>query len=241
MKMLSVSMFNQISSISNSFSHLVYPQKCIHCENELIEKESFICFSCMTNLSFTFFENYSEQTKMDKLFWGKITIHKTFALYNFEENTVVQSILHTLKYKNNPKIGREFGKKIGEKLLQIKSFEDLDALIPVPMHPKKKFLRGYNQAEMLARGISEVTSIPIQSTEVKKLKHTQSQTQKSLWERWTNSENTFSSSLNSNSLQHIALVDDVLTTGATMERLATTILDKNPTLKISLITLAITK
>jgi ComF family protein len=109
------------------------------------------------------------------------------------------------------------------------------------MHPKKKFLRGYNQAEMLARGISEVTSIPIQSTEVKKLKNTQSQTQKSLWERWTNSENTFSSSLNSNSLHHIALVDDVLTTGATMERLATTILDKNPTLKISLITLAITK
>jgi ComF family protein len=219
MKMLSVSMFNQISSISNSFSHLVFPQKCIHCENELIEKESFICFSCMS----------------------KITIHKTYALYNFEENTVVQSILHALKYKNNPKIGREFGKKIGEKLLQIKSFEDLDALIPVPMHPKKKFLRGYNQAEMLARGISEVTSIPIQSTEVKKLKHTQSQTQKSLWERWTNSENTFSSSLNSNSLHHIALVDDVLTTGATMERLATTILDKNPTLKISLITLAITK
>lgn len=234
-------MLTPISYLSKSFLHLIFPQKCVHCEIELLEKESFICSECNINLSFTYYEKYTEHTKMDKLFWGKITIHKTYALYYFEENTVVQSILHSLKYKNNPKIGREFGKRIGERLQKITSFEDLDALIPIPMHPKKKFLRGYNQAEMLAQGISEVTNIPIQTTEVKKLKHTQSQTQKSLWERWENSENTFSSSLNADSLKHIALIDDVLTTGATMERLARAIQDKNSSLKISLITLAITK
>ncbi len=234
-------MLSRISSFYKSILHLIFPQKCIHCDSELIEKETFICSVCRSNLSFTFYENYTEQTKMDKLFWGKIPIYKTYALYHFEENTVVQSVLHTLKYQNNPKIGKEFGGEIGKKLQKIKGFEDLDALIPIPMHPKKKFLRGYNQAEMLAQGISEIIHIPIQTAEVKKLKHTQSQTQKSLWERWKNSENTFSSTLNSNSLKHIALVDDVLTTGATMERLASTILDKNPSLKISLITLAITK
>jgi ComF family protein len=208
---------------------------------ELIEKESFVCSSCQLNLSYTFFENYNEQTKMDKLFWGKLPIHQTFALYNFEENSVVQSIIHSLKYKNNALIGKQFGRKIGEKLKEIKGFEDLNALIPVPMHPKKKFLRGYNQAEMIAIGISDITGIPIQTSEVKKLKHTQSQTQKSMWERWTSSENVFSTTINDYSLKHIALVDDVLTTGATLERLANTILDKNPTIKISLITLAITK
>lgn len=146
-----------------------------------------------------------------------------------------------MKYSNNPQIGKDFGMKIGEKLNQLNYFQDLNALIPVPMHAKKKFTRGYNQAEMLAKGISEITDIPVLSTEVKKIKHTQSQTQKSLWERWTNSENIFSSTLDDKSLKHIALVDDVLTTGATLERLAKTILDKNPSVKISLITLAITK
>ena len=234
-------MFKKISPISKSFFHLLFPEKCIHCEAELIEKESIVCLSCLSDLSYTFFENYAEQTKMDKLFWGKILVHRTFSLYYFEEKTIVQSILHTLKYKNNPLIGIQFGRKIGEKIIQLEGFKDLNALIPVPIHPKKKFLRGYNQAEMLARGISEITTVPIQTTEVKKLKHTKSQTQKSLWERWTTSENILSSVLTDNSLKHIALVDDVLTTGATLERLAKTILDKNPSVKISLITLAITK
>jgi ComF family protein len=234
-------MFKHILPISKSFSHLIFPENCIHCKTELLEKESVVCSICLINLSYTFFENYTEQTKMDKLFWGKIPLHKTFALYYFEENTVVQSILHSLKYKNNPQIGVQFGRKIGEKINQLEGFTDLNALIPVPIHPKKKFLRGYNQAEMLAKGISGITCIPIHTTEVKKLKHTQSQTKKSLWDRWSTSENIFSSVLTDNSLKHIALVDDVLTTGATMERLAKTILDKNPNVKISLITLAITK
>jgi ComF family protein len=234
-------MFKQISPISNSFLHLLFPEKCIHCHTELIEKESVVCLNCLSTISYTFFENYTEQTKMDKLFWGKILIHKTFSLYYFEENSVVQSILHTLKYKNNPQIGIQFGRKIGERIINLEGFQDIDTLIPVPIHPKKKFSRGYNQAEMIAKGISEITTVPIQSTEVKKLKHTQSQTKKSMWERWTTSENTFSSLLTDNSLKHIALIDDVLTTGATLERLAKTILDRNPNVKISLITLAITK
>jgi ComF family protein len=146
-----------------------------------------------------------------------------------------------LKYNNNPQIGRLFGKKIGEKLIETEGFNDLEALIPVPIHPKKKFIRGYNQAEMLAKGIADITGIPLYSSEVKKLKHTVSQTQKSMWERWSTSENIFSTTFNDHSLKHIALVDDVLTTGATLERLAKTILEKNSTVKISLITLAITK
>jgi ComF family protein len=234
-------MHRPITHIYNSISHLVFPEKCIHCSLELIEKEDFVCASCLSTLSYTFFEKYSEPSKMDKLFWGKIPVHKTYSLYNYEENTVVQSIIHSLKYNNNPQIGRLFGKKIGAKLIEIEGFNDLDALIPVPIHPKKKFIRGYNQAEMLAKGIGEITGIPIYTSEVKKLKHTVSQTQKSMWERWSTSENIFSTTFNDHSLKHIALVDDVLTTGATLERLAKTILEKNSTVKISLITLAITQ
>ncbi|MBM3452564.1 MAG: ComF family protein [Bacteroidetes bacterium] len=234
-------MIRHISSISKSFSHLLFPENCIHCETELVAKESFICTKCKTNLSLTFFENYTEPTKMDKLFWGKISIHKTFALYYFEDKTVVQSILHTLKYKNNQQIGRQFGRKIGEKISKIYDFNDIEALLPVPMFPKKKFSRGYNQAEILAQGISEILKVPVQQTQVNKLKDTISQTKKSMLERWESSEKNFSSILNNTSYRHIAIVDDVVTTGATFESLVKVIHAKNPELKISLITLAITK
>jgi ComF family protein len=146
-----------------------------------------------------------------------------------------------LKYQNNPKIGKEYGKKIGQKISGLTNFNDLDLLIPVPIHPGKKFIRGYNQAEMIAQGISEMIKVPFRNNDVVKVKMTESQTKKSMWERWQNSENTFQSKSQFLEYNHVALIDDVLTTGATLERFAESILKQNSKIKISIVTLAITK
>lgn len=231
----------EIRALHTSINHLTFPETCLHCSNELIEKEDFICNFCYLNLQFTNFEKPGEINNMDKLFWGKLPIHSAFALLFFEENSAVQKIIHALKYHNNAKIGIIYGKMIGEKISQIQSFNNLDALLPVPIHPVKKFRRGYNQAELIAKGISEILTIPVRNNVAQKIIHTESQTQKSLWERWQNSQNIFYTKTELKEYKHIGLVDDVLTTGSTMERFAESLRIKNPFLKISVITLAVTK
>ncbi len=225
----------------SAVSHLLFPQICMQCKTELIEYENFICNYCNSELPFTNFENQTGINSMDKLFWGRLPIHATYSLLYFNDNSVTQKIIHALKYQNNSKIGIEYGQKIGQKIKTLEKFKELNALIPVPIHPQKKFTRGYNQAEKIALGISQILKIPVRNDAVVKIKKTDSQTKKSIWERWQNSENTFQSKHLLNEYQHIALVDDVLTTGATLERFAESIRIQNPTLKISIITLAITK
>jgi ComF family protein len=234
-------MNGQIKDFLRTVSHLTFPEKCLHCELELLEKELFICSFCKSNFSYTYFENLNEPSAIDKLFWGRVPILATYSLLNFEENSSTQKILYALKYKNNRQIGKYYGREIGEKLKNLSPFDTLEALIPVPIHPKKRFQRGYNQAEIIARGIGEQLLIPIVEQGILKTKHTISQTRKSMWERWQNSENVFASNQSLSHFQHVALVDDVLTTGATIERLANVLLKNNPELKISIITLAIAK
>ena len=231
----------KIKAKLTSVNHLTFPETCLHCSTELIEKEDFICNFCSLNLQFTNFENQGEINNMDKLFWGKLPIHGAFALFYFEENSAVQKIIHALKYENNAKIGIKYGQMIGEKISQIQSFNNLDALLPVPIQPAKKFRRGYNQAELIAQGVSEILKIPVRNDVALKIKHTESQTQKSMWERWQNSQNIFHSKAPLNEYKHIGLVDDVLTTGSTIERFVESLRINNPFLKISVITLAITK
>jgi ComF family protein len=233
--------FQKFKKEISTISHLLFPQLCLHCDTELVGNEDFICNYCLSELPYTNFENEKESNPMDKLFWGKLPIHASFSLLYFNENSVTQKIIHSLKYQNNPKIGKEYGKKIGQKISGLTKFNDLDLLIPVPIHPGKKFIRGYNQAEMIAYGISEMIKVPVRNNDVVKVKMTESQTKKSMWERWQNSENTFQSKSQFLEYNHVALIDDVLTTGATLERFAESILKQNSKIKISIVTLAITK
>ncbi len=227
------------SSVISDLSHLVFPNTCVACEKELTKNERFICSFCSMNLSPTNFHLYKEATSMDQLFWGRVNIKKTYAHLFFEKHKTTQHILFTLKYKNNDQIGQYFGGEIGKNLQQIPEFHNVDAYIPVPLHPKKEFIRGYNQSEALAKGICQQLNSQLDTNSVTRIRHSSSQTKKSRFQRWDNVDSIFKAKNTLLKYNHVVLVDDVITTGSTIESLVHAMLKKNPKLSISVVTLAI--
>ena len=177
---------------------------------------------------------------MDKIFWGRIPIDQTFALFFFEKTKTTQKVLFHLKYKNNPAVGKYFGGEIAKRIQLNDGFKDVDIFIPVPLHPKKEFTRGYNQSEALATGISQVFGVEMDKHSVKRVQHGVSQTKKSRFERWNSIQSTFKVNDSIKKYKHIVLVDDVITTGSTIEVIASAIREIHPSVKISVVTLAIT-
>ena len=226
----------------DDISHLIYPNCCLICDSELPNKNIPICHFCENDLPYTLFESYTHETNMDKLFWGRVPVASTYSLLYFEKETSTQAILHGIKYQNKKKLAIEFGKRIGKQLSQQASFDSIDCLLPIPLHPKKEYLRGYNQSLLIAEGISLEKNLPIETKGVKRIKHGESQTKKSRFKRWDNVQNTFRIDPKLiGTYKHIALVDDVVTTGATIEACINEINEIFPNLKISIITLAIAK
>jgi len=220
--------------------HLIFPSKCILCSGEWPSNEP-ICSFCYEELQFTGFENYTEPTELDTLFWGRVQLKSSFALLYFNQNSSTQKILHALKYQNKPEAGRILGKEIGLRLRKRADFNDVDVIVPVPLHPKKQFVRGYNQSEELAKGVSEITGIALDKTFIGKLKHTGSQTKQGRFGRWDNVATNFSVNNKRTNYKHLMIVDDVITTGATLEAMILSIHEVLPELKISIVSLALTK
>jgi ComF family protein len=220
--------------------HLLFPSKCLVCSGEWPSNEP-VCSFCRSELQYTGFENYSEPTELDKLFWGRVSLEGTFALLYFYKNSSTQKILHALKYGNKPETGNILGKEIGHKIKDLAFMGDADVLIPVPLHPKKQFSRGYNQSEQLAKGISEITGIPTDNSFIGKLQHTSSQTRRGRFSRWDNVSGNFGLRKTKKSYKHILIIDDVITTGATLEAMIQSIRAVYPELRISIISLALTK
>ena len=243
-KTLSVYRFWQKKLVEwkDDISHLIYPNSCLVCDRETPHKKNQICHLCETELHLTHFENYLEATKLDKLFWGRVRLEATYSLLHFEKENSTQAILHGIKYQNKKNLAREMGKRIGANLIKIEKFNTLDCLVPIPLHPKKEYQRGYNQSLLLTEGISQFTNTPSLENALKRIKHSDSQTKKGRFKRWENVQNTFKLDINElNNYQHIALVDDVVTTGSTLEVCVREIQNYHPQLKISIITLAIAK
>lgn len=237
--MRSTSYFKR-SGILHDIRHLIFPQKCLSCEGELTGAESTICSLCKTNFTETNFHLSEEPTMMDKIFWGRVHIHKTYALFFFEKEKTAQKVLFQLKYKNNQAVGHHFGKEIAKRIKLNEAFQDVDAFIPVPLHPKKEFIRGYNQSEALAGGIVQEFDAPMDLKSLKRIQHGKSQTSKSRMERWSSIQSTFQIKDSIKNYKHVVLVDDVITTGSTIEVIASAILKKHPEVKVSVVTLAIT-
>lgn len=238
---LKLNPFNSLAKLRvvNDLLHLVYPCTCVVCERELAPVESMICSFCSADLTYTDYHLFEEATPMDQLFWGRIPVVATYAHLHFKKSAGSQRILFNLKYKNKPGLGVHFGKEMGRRLISLPVFQDADCIIPVPLHHKKKFIRGYNQSEMLAMGISEESSIPMNKTLATRNKHTATQTKKNRFQRWDNVNSIFSIKRSIRKFRHVILVDDVVTTGSTLEALSRSLLEINPDLKISIVTLAI--
>ncbi len=218
--------------------HFFYPHICIGCGSDVIENENFLCLNCINDLPHTGFALHANNP-VEKMFWGRIAISAGMGEFYFSKNSVIQNLIHELKYKGNRKAGLYLGNLIGESLAKSNRFAGIDLLFPLPLFPKKQFRRGYNQAEVLCEGIAHVFNKPVLTKNVIRIVHTETQTKKGRTERWENVEKSFAVK-DAGALQgkHILLIDDVITTGATMEACGAEILKVEGT-KLSVATLAL--
>ena len=222
----------------SSLLDLIYPSTCLICESELSRFEKSICSICDENLLLTNFQHFNEPTELDQLFWGRTPLEFTYSHLFFRKNSSSQTILFSLKYKNNPDLGVYFGEQIGMAIEEKVKTYQIDAILPVPLNHRKQFKRGYNQSQKLAEGISNKLNIPINEKLLQRTQNNVSQTKKSRFQRWDNVSSSFEIK-DLKTYKHILIVDDVATTGATIEHIIILLKEKAPDLKISVVTLAI--
>ena len=220
---------------------LISPRLCVVCGNRLTVTEETLCSKCYLHLPRTDFDHDLYENVMAKLFWGQIAIEKATALFYYEPHAETANILYELKYKNHPEIGVVMGRMMAKELMRSGMFEGIDAIVPVPLARKRERERGYNQSLELAKGVSEVTGLPIYNKVVKRTKFMGSQTQRGRWERNENVENVFEL-INGDSIsgKHLLLIDDVVTTGATIIACAQE-MQKASDVKISVLALGFAK
>jgi ComF family protein len=221
-----------------NFYGLIFPKLCHCCGISLAGSEEIICTKCLYSLPKTYFHNDADNP-MEKIFRGRIPINAIAAYLYFQKGGSVQKLIHQFKYSGKHQIGFYFGKLYGNELLNSELFSNIDVIIPVPMHPAKQRKRGYNQSEIFANGISEALKKPIDKMNLVKTEKTQTQTRKSRFVRWENVETVFTIK-DAKMLEgkHILIVDDVITTGATIEACCQKLLKING-VRISIVTLAI--
>lgn len=229
-----------LKNYTDGLGHLVFTNVCLHCNKELVAQERYLCWVCWDGLERTYFELQTEATILDKLFWNRVDVKHTCALYVYGKGKISQSLIRALKYDFKAPLGIFLGEHMAQQLMQ-HPIRKVDALLAVPIHPKKKFARGYNQSELLARGLSKEWGIPLMKSLVRKRKHTNSQTKNDRFGRWDNVQNMFDAALKNTNYGHILIVDDVITTGATLESLARAIKATDPKVQISLLSFAFTK
>lgn len=230
--------FQFVKQSVDDLLYLFFPEVCATCGRSLLGQEKILCTSCKFKLPRTEFHNWDDNFMM-KHFWGRVELQQAFAFLFFGKETKVQHLLHLLKYKGRPEIGNFIGDLYGSELKQDKAVENIDFIIPVPLHPSKERTRGYNQALKFAEGISQATGIPVRKDFLFRGTASSTQTKKSRFERWKNVEEIFYSE-NENEWRgkNILLVDDVMTTGSTLEACCRALLDTTE-VKITVATIAV--
>lgn len=205
----------------NDFLHLLYPHNCAGCGSDLLENDQEICMHCFANLPETNFALYAGNP-IEKIFYGRLQIELATAGYYFNKKSALQRLIHQLKYKGNKEVGRQLGKWLGLQLQKSNRFANVQALVPLPLYPDKEKRRGYNQSTVICEGIADVMELPVLTDVVSRKRYTDTQTKKGRSDRWTNVDNSFAignTDLLTN--KHVLLVDDVITTGATLEACGT--------------------
>ncbi len=204
--------------------HLFYPHQCTGCGSDLIAKGSLLCINCLNELPHTRFAIY-ENNYVENIFRGRIDVKAAHSEFYFSKGQLVQHLIHQLKYKANKEIGYYLGEIMGNSLLTSNRFINIDYLVPLPLYAEKEFKRGYNQAKIICDGIGKATQIPTMNENIIRQRETETQTRKHRSDRWKNVDGSFAVT-NPASLtgKNILLVDDVITTGASLEACGQTIL-----------------
>ncbi len=221
----------------NDFIGLIFPRICAGCGNNLWSFERVLCSSCLYHLPRTNF-HLDGDNPVARLFWGREQIDHATAFLVFNKGSKVQHLIHQLKYKGIKEIGTYLGKLYGEILKDDIHYKNADFIIPVPLHKKKYMQRGYNQSELFGMGLSEPMHIPVDHSLLSRSTHTGTQTRKSRFDRYQNVHDIFIlKNPHSFENKYLLLVDDVVTTGATLESCIHT-LNQIPGVRVSVVCIA---
>jgi len=219
-------------------SSLFFPTTCLHCACPIDRADDLLCINCELNLPLTDSWQQPENDLTDRLA-GRLAVSFAAAAYTFREGTVCQRLIHSLKYHHRPDVGRLLGARFGEVLTRAPTLSDLTGIVPVPIHKRRLHERGYNQAEAIAGGLSTALSIPVYPRALRRSSFRGSQTTRSKLERLENVRHSFSIGAGDFTDHHLLLVDDVMTTGATLDFCGNILLSTHPGLKLSIATLAL--
>jgi ComF family protein len=228
-----------VSRIFTDFVRLFYPNLCMVCHNDLAEGESVICTSCLYHIPKTKYW-LDVDNPVAKIFWGRVFVQNACSFFFFSKGSKYRKLLHHLKYSGKREVGVVLGKEFGNELKKVDLYNTIDFIVPVPLHPKRLKQRGYNQAEEIAKGLNESMGIPLSTKNLVRSEYTETQTRKTRTERVQNVSKAFR--LNSPqdfNGKHILIIDDIVTTGATLEECAAIVLEAENS-KVSIATLAYT-
>lgn len=220
--------------------YVFYPNLCINCEIALLQNEKFLCTFCKNDLPIIDDNEHINVTLMST-FYGRIPVEKVRSFLYYQKDGITQKLIHQLKYKNQPEIGVFIGEWFGSNLADVNVFEDIDYIVPVPLHPKKQRKRGYNQVTLFGETLSKMLDIEYKANVLIRSSTTKTQTLKQRFERFSDSNTKFKLA---NTIifenKHVLLIDDVITTGATIEACANELL-KTKNITISVATMAYTQ
>jgi ComF family protein len=227
-----------VTSAVNDFLHLFFPHVCAGCGSDIVSKDHQLCLRCISELPFT---NFFEQpaNPVEKKFYGRLNISNAASGYFFTKDSLIEALIYELKYKGNKAIGRYMGERLGNLLLNSR-FSNVDLILPLPLNARRLKKRGFNQAAVLAEGIASVWPKPIITGAVIRKVNTETQTHRGRITRWENMDGVFTVAEPSQiQNKHVLLVDDVVTTGASLEACGAEILKVEGT-TLSIATLAYT-
>jgi len=221
-----------------ALGHLFYPHLCVSCERVLPNPQQFVCLHCRSDWPITDMHRFRENAFTER-FWGRVRLENGSAMFHFVKGGHIQSLIHALKYRSQSQVGLGLGREYGRMLSDLYADQKPDLIIPVPLHPKKKHKRGYNQAACFGEGLSQSLLIPMEEHFLVRAVYQTSQTHKGRLDRFQNVLAAFKAkNMNQLSGKHVLLVDDVLTTGATLEACAIQ-LQQATDLRLSMATIAI--
>ncbi len=201
----------------SDFVELFYPRVCAVCSDALFSGEQVLCLNCMLEIPRTN-HHLHPNNELEKRCWGRFKFNRMTAFYHFKKGSNYQHLLHDLKYHDQPEIGQVLGRIAGFELLETMDFKKVELIVPVPLHPRKLRKRGYNQSEEIAKGLASALQVPIDTNHLYRINENQTQTKKGFFERFENTVGIFEL-LEPQDLEGktILLVDDVITTGSTLE------------------------